>query len=120
MWTQSDIHLMFTLKSRVRRHTSRPEQVVGLCGSLRLDGRTSAGAASRTLSTFWNVSTPANTSASADALSVVKPSLGEFDGSLLAELNATVLAIGVEFMFSLRVENFLGESDEATATVTRT
>lgn len=96
-----------------------PEQVVGLCGSLRLDGRTSSGAASRTLSAFWNVSTP-STSASADALAVVKSSLAAFDGSLLADLNATVLAVDVEFAFSLTVESFLGESDEAAATVTRT
>eukprot|EP00752_Nemacystus_decipiens_P006049 g5460.t1 len=93
--------------------------VVGLCGSLRLDGRTSSGGSSRTLSTFWNVSSPLSTSASADALSVVKSSLAAFDGSLLAELNATVLAIGVEYTFSLAVESFLGKADEATATVTR-
>eukprot|EP00903_Cladosiphon_okamuranus_P018201 g16743.t2 len=91
-------------------------QVVGLCGSLRLDGRTSSGAASRPLSTSWSVSTPA----SADVLSVVKSSLASFDGSLLAELNATMLAIGVEFTFSLTVETFLGEADEAIANVTRT
>lgn len=96
-----------------------PEQAVGLCGSLRLDGRTSSGAASRTLSTFWNVSA-ASTSASAEELSTVQSALAAFDGSLLAELNATVLAIGVEFTFSLTVGSFLGEAGEASATVTRT
>lgn len=103
-------------------------QTVGLCGNLQLDGRSSSGTASRTLSASWNAFSAAavsttTTTASADddddALSSVTASLESFEGSLLAELNATVLAVGVEYTFSLTAKNFLGGEDEATATVTR-
>lgn len=84
---------------------------------LRLDGRASSGAASRMLSASWNVSSTVGSSA--DALAAVDVALAPFQGSLLAELNATALEVGVEFTFRLSVENFLGSVDETTATVTR-
>ncbi|CAM9935318.1 unnamed protein product [Scytosiphon promiscuus] len=88
-------------------------QTVGLCGLLKLDGRASSGALSRSLSSFWNVSAPLITSASLNA------SLALFQGSLVAELNATSLEAGIEHTFTLTVENFLGDYDEATVKVTR-
>ncbi|CAM9229815.1 unnamed protein product, partial [Ectocarpus fasciculatus] len=92
-------------------------QSVGRCGEFSLDGRSSSGAASRSLSAVWNVST---TLASDSAVvAAVAGALKPFQGSLYATLNATSLEPLVEFQFSLMVENFLGAVDEATVTVTR-
>lgn len=102
-------------------HLSTPSvfvQTVGRCGSFRLDGRVSSGGASRTLSALWSVSA-AEEGSSFAALAAADASLAPFQGSLLAELNATALEVGVEFTFSLAVRNFLGSVDEATATLTR-
>lgn len=92
-------------------------QTVGRCGTLRLDGRASSGSASRTISASWNVSAAAGTNAGAAA--AVRDALAPFQGSLLADINATALEVGVEFIFRLSVTNFFGNVDEATATVTR-
>ena len=92
-------------------------QAVGRCGSFRLDARASSGGAARSLSAFWSVSTAEGSSAA--ALAAANASLAPFQGSLLAELNATALEVGVEFTFSLAAQSFLGNADEAVATVTR-
>eukprot|EP00903_Cladosiphon_okamuranus_P005952 g5878.t1 len=91
-------------------------QVVGRCGSFELDGRASSGGAARTLSAFWSVSAAEGSSA---ALATANASLAPFQGFLLAELNATALEVGVQFTFSLAVQNFLENMDEAAVTVTR-
>ncbi|CAM9646533.1 unnamed protein product [Scytosiphon promiscuus] len=88
-------------------------QTVGLCGTLKLDGRASSGALSRSLSSSWNVSASSTMSASLNALLVF------FQGSLVAEVNATSLVAGIEHTFTLMVENFLGDYDEATVEITR-
>lgn len=92
-------------------------QTVGRCGTLHLDGRASSGAASRTISASWNIS--AAVGAGANASTAAGDALAPFQGSLLAELNATALEVGVEFTFRLSLENFFGSTDEAIATVTR-
>eukprot|EP00752_Nemacystus_decipiens_P011504 g10216.t1 len=92
-------------------------QTVGRCGGLRLDGRASSGSASRTLSASWSVS--AATGASMNVSADIDDSLAPFQGSLLADLDATALAIGVEVTFHLSVQNVFGSVDQATATVTR-
>lgn len=95
----------------------RKLQAVGRCGTLRLDGRASSGGASRALSALWSVS--ADGSLSVGASATANASLAPYQGSLLAELNTTALEVGVEFSFSLGVENFLGNADEATVRVIR-
>ncbi|CAM9236501.1 unnamed protein product [Ectocarpus fasciculatus] len=92
-------------------------QSVGLCGEVSLDGRTSSGAVSRSLSAFWNVST--TLASDSTVVAAVAGALKPFQGSLHATLNATSLEPYVEFKISLRVENFLGAVDAATVTVTR-
>ncbi|CAM9462230.1 unnamed protein product [Ectocarpus sp. 4 AP-2014] len=89
-------------------------QTVGLCGTLTLDGRASSGALSRTMSASWNVSAApvANTSS-------IEGSLALFEGSLVAELDTAALEPGLEFTFALTVGNFLGDTNGATAAVTR-
>lgn len=87
---------------------------MGLCGKLTLDGRASSGALSRTMSASWNVS-----AASGANRSSLEASLALFEGSLVAELDAAALEPGVEFMFALTAGNFLGDTNEATAVVTR-
>lgn len=94
-------------------------QSVGLCGDFTLDGRASSGAASRSLSANWGVSPTAGTGDAA-ALAAVESALAPFQGALLATLDATALEIGVGFTFTLSVGNFLGATDEAAATATRT
>ena len=95
---------------------------VGICGEFTLDGRASSGAASRTLSVEWRVS---STSAGGDeatvavAVAAVESALVPFQGSLLAALNASALEIGVEFTFTLVARNFLGGMDETAVSVTR-
>ncbi|CAM9178731.1 unnamed protein product [Ectocarpus fasciculatus] len=89
-------------------------QTVGLCGKLTLDGRASSGALSRTMSASWNVS-----AASGANTSILEASLALLEGSLVAELDAAALEPGVEFMFALTAGNFLGDTNEATAAVTR-
>ena len=92
---------------------------MGLCGEFTLDGRASSGAASRTLSAMWSVSTTSGTGDTATALAAVEHALAPYQGELLVTLNATVLEVGVGFSFTLSVENFLGARDETAATVTR-
>ncbi|CAM9220320.1 unnamed protein product [Ectocarpus sp. 12 AP-2014] len=89
-------------------------QIVGLCGTLTLDGRASSGALSRTMSASWNVS-----AASGANKSSIEASLALFEGSLVAELDAAALEPGVKFMFALTVGNFLGDTSGATVAVTR-
>ncbi|CBJ26947.1 conserved unknown protein [Ectocarpus siliculosus] len=93
-----------------------PESV-GLCGEFSLDGRLSSGAASRSLSAVWNVST--TTASNSAAVVAVAGALEPFQGSLHATLNSTSLEPLVEFEISLIVENFLGSFDTAAVTVTR-
>ncbi|CAM9093541.1 unnamed protein product, partial [Hapterophycus canaliculatus] len=88
-------------------------QTVGLCGILELDGRASSGALSRPLSTWWNVS------ATSSMRTNVESSLAFFEGSLVAELNASALEAGIEHTFALTAENFLGDTDVATVKVAR-
>lgn len=92
-------------------------KIVGLCGELVLDGRTSSGGAARSLSAYWHVSTAH--SASLGALSAAMSALASFNGSLLARLNVTALEVNVTFDFTLSVENFLGENDKTTVSVVR-
>ncbi|CAM9232606.1 unnamed protein product [Ectocarpus sp. 6 AP-2014] len=92
-------------------------QRVGLCGEFSLDGRLSSGAASRSLSAVWSVST--TIASNSAAVAAVAGALQPFQGSLYATLNSTSLEPLVEFKFSLIVENFLGAVDAAAVTVTR-
>ncbi|CAB1100233.1 unnamed protein product [Ectocarpus sp. CCAP 1310/34] len=92
-------------------------QWVGLCGEFSLDGRMSSGAASRSLSAVWNVST--TLASDSAAVAAVAGALEPFQGSLYATVNSTSLEPLVEFEVSLIVENFLGSVDAAAVTVTR-
>ncbi|CAM9381244.1 unnamed protein product, partial [Ectocarpus sp. 8 AP-2014] len=92
-------------------------QWVGLCGEFSLDGRLSSGAASRSLSAVWNVST--TIASNSAAVAAVAGALKPFQGSLFATVNSTSLEPLVEFQISLIVENFLGAVDAAAVTVTR-
>ncbi|CAM9766978.1 unnamed protein product, partial [Ectocarpus sp. 12 AP-2014] len=92
-------------------------QWVGLCGEFSLDGRMSSGAASRSLSAVWNVST--TLASDSAAVAAVAGALNPFQGSLYATVNSTSLEPLVEFKISLIVENFLGSVDAAAVTVTR-
>lgn len=91
---------------------------MGLCGEFTLDGRTSSGAASRTLSVSWNVSNAA-TFGNESAVARVEDALAPFQGSPLATLDASALEIGVEFTISLTARNFLDETDTAAVSLTR-
>ncbi len=95
---------------------------MGFCGEIILDSRASTGAASRTLSTEWRVSstnTGGNATVAVAAVAAVESALAPFQGSLLATLNATALQIGVEFTFTIAARNFLGGVDETAVVVTR-
>ncbi len=93
---------------------------MGRCGTFSLDGRASSGGASRALSATWNVSASAgDTAVSTAVLAAVREALTPFQGSLLAELNASALEFGVEFAISFTCRSFLGGTGEAVATVTR-
>ena len=92
-------------------------QTVGLCGEVTFDGRSSSGGASRALSASWDVLDSTGTPVAAgDAL---RDAFAPFNGSLLATLNVTVLEFGAEFTVSLTVENFLGATDNAVASIVR-
>ena len=92
-------------------------QMVGLCGEVTFDGRSSSGGASRTLSTTWDVADSTGTPVAAD--DGLRDALASFNGSLLATLNVTVLEVGAEFTVSLTVENFLGVKANATTSIVR-
>lgn len=92
-------------------------QTAGLCGEVTFDGRTSSGGASRALSAVWDIADSTGTPIAAD--DPLRDAFGPFNGSLLATINVTVLEVGVEVTVSLTVTNFLGMTDNATASIVR-
>lgn len=92
-------------------------QTVGLCGDVTFDGRASSGGASRTLSAIWDVTDSTGTPIAAD--DALRAAFALFNGSLVAKMNVTVLAVGVGVTVTLTVENFLGMTDNATASIVR-
>lgn len=112
------MNIRSTHRGHIGPVTLTARQGVGLCGEFTLDGRTSSGALSRSLSAAWNVSATA-TADSASAVTMVENALAPFQGSLLVTVDASVLEIGAEFTFSLTTENFLGAVDTTVVSLTR-
>ena len=67
---------------------------------------------------MWEVGAPTGTPLA--AIAALREAFAPFNGSLLAELNATALEVGAVFTVTLTVENFLGVEDKTTKSVVRT
>lgn len=90
---------------------------MGLCGEVVLDGRASSGGFLQALSAAWTVS--AAESVDSYAFGLTSKNLAEFNGSLVATLNATELEVGITYTFTLTVHNSFGSQDEASASIIR-
>lgn len=87
-----------------------------------LDGRSSTGASSRTLSVVWSVSALSDDGSltdSTNASKILSSALAPFNESLLATISATHLVVGVDFVITMKVQSWLGDADEATVRLVR-
>ncbi|XP_028409898.1 uncharacterized protein LOC114532567 [Dendronephthya gigantea] len=101
---------------------------LGLCARLRLNGELSYGGGGRLLTFIWGVdwadsvdrgSLTANQTANINRTRAYLKSLSDFTGEFRAP-NNSIVAVGPQYNFTLRVKNFLGKiSNEAAFTVQR-
>ncbi|XP_071963404.1 uncharacterized protein [Antedon mediterranea] len=88
---------------------------ISSCGNVKLDGRRSTGSGARQLTFQWSVTSQGSTTDVDTELN----SINGGSGSPAIVLNGTLIDVETVYEFMLTVTNFLGQSDTATFSVTR-